>query len=704
MNRFHSYPVRLDGTDPEQKRREIREDFLSAWSRFESLFELLKDETVFYRKSEPTRHPMIFYFGHTAAFFINKFVLANVISERVNPAFESLFAIGVDEMAWDDLDEARYQWPAVSEVRAYRDEVKAVVLRQIEILPLQLPIRQESPWWVILMGIEHERIHIETSSVLHRQMPLDYIRPSAQLRYCTSDGPAPENGMVAVEGAMVRLGKSEEDPYYGWDNEYGTASVEVKDFRASGMLVTHADYLAFVEAGGYDNEIYWDEEGAAFLKRSGAKHPPFWVPSPEGGYRLRLLDREIDLPMNWPVEVNCLEAEAFCRFKSENEGKSYRLPTEAEWVRMAESCTAIKGEVFDDEAANINFRHFASSVPVDTFLQGTLYDVVGNVWQWTSTPIDGFDGFKPHPAYDDFSLPTFDGRHNLIKGASWASTGNEILRHSRYAFRRHFYQHAGFRYVEAAALDAEKTDNVYESDSLVAQYCEFQYGPDYFDVKNFARVCAEHAVAFSASTPQKRALDLGCATGRAAFELARVFDEVTGIDFSARFIQVGVAMKERGYIVYERVEEGDVKSRQTHALEAYGLRKAAERVQFWQGDACNLKPHFTGYDLILATNLIDRLYEPQRFLSTVHERLNRHGILVLTSPYTWLEEYTQKEHWLGGRYDENGAPVYGIDGLKALLSAHFELVGTFDVPFVIRETARKYQHTLSQMSVWKALA
>ena len=703
LHRFHSLPVRLDGPDPLKKREEIRQDFLNAFGLFESLFELLKDDGVFYRQSEPTRHPMIFYFGHTAVFFVNKLMLANVITERIDPDFESLFAIGVDEMAWDDLEKTRRRWPEVEALRTYRAKVKALVLELIGTLPLTLPITQESPWWVILMGIEHERIHIETSSVLHRQMPLALLKSSEIFRPCGTIGEAPQNSMVPVAGAVVLLGKSKHDPYYGWDNEYGEAKEAVADFSAAVMLVSHAEYLDFVEAGGYENETYWDEEGREFLKRRAAKHPPFWVPKPEGGYRLRVLDREIDLPMNWPVEVNCLEAEAFCRFKSEKEGKHFRLPTEAEWFRMAETCTAIKGELFDDEAANINFNHFASSVPVDTFLQGALYDVVGNVWQWTSTPIDGFEGFEPHPVYDDFSVPTFDGKHNLIKGGSWASTGNEITRHARYAFRRYFYQHAGFRYVEAESLESRKTENIYESDSLVAQYCEFQYGPEYFEVKNFARACAEYAIAFSASTPQKRALDLGCATGRASFELARVFDEVTGIDFSARFIQVGVAMKAQGRIAYERVEEGDIKGRQAHALEDYGLDEVAARVQFWQGDACNLNPHFAGYDLILAANLIDRLYEPERFLSTVHGRLNRQGILVLTSPYTWLEAYTNKEHWLGGRYDENGEPVFGIDGLKVLLSKHFELVETFDVPFVIRETARKYQHTLSQMSVWKKL-
>ena len=700
LNRFHSYPVRLDESDPESLRLAIRQDFLHSYALFESLFDLLKDDTVFHRKSEATRHPMIFYFGHTAAFFVNKLILAQVINERINPDFESLFAIGVDEMAWDDLDEKRYRWPSVSAVRAYRNDVKAMVLALIDILPIYQSVSWESPWWVILMGIEHERIHIETSSVLHRQMPLEYIRRSA-FAMCTDCGKAKENSMVAFSDALIRLGKERDDVYYGWDNEYGENRVEVEAFEASKMLVSHAEYLEFVEADGYGTAAYWDEEGRTFLTRSGAKHPPFWIPQPKGGFLLRLLDREIDLPMNWPVEVNCLEAEAFCRYKSLKEERNYRLPTEAEWTLMAQRSTVVTAGVIDDNSANINFSHFASSVPVDTFLQGDLYDIAGNVWQWTSSSINAFSGFQPHPVYDDFSVPTFDGRHNLIKGGSWASTGNETLLHSRYAFRRHFYQHAGFRYVQAAQLQPEHSDNVYETDSLVAQYCEFQYGQEYFGIRNFAKTCAEYAIEYSSAAPQRRALDLGCATGRASFELARVFDEVTGIDFSARFIQVGVAMRERGRIAYDRVEEGEITTRAECNLADYGLENTAKKVQFWQGDACNLKPHFSGYDLIVATNLIDRLYEPSRLLATIHERLNSGGVLVLTSPYTWLEAYTEKTHWVGGYYDRDGKPVTSIEGLKALLSERFELLECFDVPFVIRETARKYQHTIAQMSVWR---
>jgi formylglycine-generating enzyme required for sulfatase activity len=57
--------------------------------------------------------------------------------------------------------------------------------------------------------------------------------------------------------------------------------------------------------------------------------------------------------------------------------------------------------------------------------------VIGNVWQHTETPTMPFNGFRTHPIYDDFSVPTFDTRHNMIMGGSWISTGNEATRHAR---------------------------------------------------------------------------------------------------------------------------------------------------------------------------------------------------------------------------------------------------------------------------------
>ena len=74
--------------------------------------------------------------------------------------------------------------------------------------------------------------------------------------------------------------------------------------------------------------------------------------------------------------------------------------------------------------------------------------------------------------------------------------------------------------------------------------------------------------------------------------------------------------------------------------------------------------------------------------------------LVLTSPYTWLEEYTPKTKWLGG-IREAGEPLTTLAGLERALAPHFDLLHREDVPFVIRETARKHQHTIAEMTIWK---
>ena len=131
------------------------------------------------------------------------------------------------------------------------------------------------------------------------------------------------------------------------------------------------------------------------------------------------------------------------------------------------------------------------------------------------------------------------------------------------------------------------------------------------------------------------------------------------------------------------------------------MRDTAGSVAFSQGDACNLKPQFTGYDLIVAANLIDRLYDPAKFVNTIHERLNVGGLLMITSPYTWLTEHTPRAKWLGG-FKKDGDTWRTLDALKHLFAAHFELVGEpRDLPFVIRETARKFQHTRAQVTFWR---
>lgn len=247
----------------------------------------------------------------------------------------------------------------------------------------------------------------------------------------------------------------------------------------------------------------------------------------------------------------------------------------------------------------------------------------------------------------------------------------------------------------------DKEKNIYETDELVSQYCDFQYGDEYFGVMNFAKACAQKAIGYSKNTQQSRALDLGCATGRASFELAQSFDHVDGVDYSQAFIDAAVELQKNGCLSYAQNGEGELKHHVLVDMTMYSFRDACVKAAFFQGDACALAERFCGYDLVMATNLIDRLYQPKLFLTAIHERMNDEGILVLTSPYTWREEYTQKQFWLGGYRDEQGNEVTTLEGLKEILDENFELIATEDVPFVIRETERKFQHTISQMSVWK---
>jgi putative 4-mercaptohistidine N1-methyltranferase len=218
-------------------------------------------------------------------------------------------------------------------------------------------------------------------------------------------------------------------------------------------------------------------------------------------------------------------------------------------------------------------------------------------------------------------------------------------------------------------------------------------------VENFAKSTAEVASKFAIN--KTKALDLGCATGRATYELAKSFESVEGIDFSVRFVQVGAKLKDEGYLAFSTKEEGELTTNKKVSIEELGYENLKEKVSFWQGDACNLKPNFTNYDLVMATNLIDRLYNPRLFLDTIDERLNDDGILVITSPYTWQESSTEKAFWLGGYKNDDGKEVKTLESLKTILGNKFELIHTQDLDFVIKETARKYQHTISELSVWR---
>jgi putative 4-mercaptohistidine N1-methyltranferase len=186
-------------------------------------------------------------------------------------------------------------------------------------------------------------------------------------------------------------------------------------------------------------------------------------------------------------------------------------------------------------------------------------------------------------------------------------------------------------------------------------------------------------------------LDIGCATGRASFELSRYFDTVTAIDNSRQFIEIATRLQQHQHVAYHILEEGQ---RYSKHIARIPPEINAGKVHFRCGDAAELFKNHEAFNFVLAANLICRLTDPRAFLESIARIVNPKGVLALASPYSWLEEFTPRHKWLG---TENISPFQEI---QEILKPHFNLKRTFDLPFLIREHARKYQWGISQMSLW----
>jgi len=247
--------------------------------------------------------------------------------------------------------------------------------------------------------------------------------------------------------------------------------------------------------------------------------------------------------------------------------------------------------------------------------------------------------------------------------------------------------------------------NIYESDLLVDQYLLFHYGtaddqlPDPAGPRDAlfypVRCVSEFLPAIGVV---ERALDLGCAVGRSTFELSRWAERVVGIDLSHRFIAAANSVRDTGRIEIRRLEEGELTTRLSRQLPS-GLRR--ERCQFGVGDATELPADIGQFEVVLAANLIDRVKTPGKLLDSFSRLVRPGGCLILSSPYTWLEEFTPKSQWLGGKYDSAGKPALTFDGIKESLLASFDHRLTKDMPFLIREHARKFQWSVAQATVWE---
>jgi len=245
----------------------------------------------------------------------------------------------------------------------------------------------------------------------------------------------------------------------------------------------------------------------------------------------------------------------------------------------------------------------------------------------------------------------------------------------------------------------------YELDTVNSQYLDFHYSDqENFGVPNFPKRCAELCleVCKENSVPLNKALDLGCAVGRSTFEFAKGgFQEVIGVDLSTKFISVAEELRIKKVMQYHFTEEGDLVEKKEISLESLGLEETSQKVKFVNQSASELDfAQYNCFDLVFGGNLLCRMKKPKDFLRNVHNLLKSRGLFILTSPCTWLCEYTDKEDWVGG-YEKNGKKVTTYEGIKEILSEQFtEAKAPHEVEFVIKETKRKFQHSFAQATYW----
>ena len=430
--------------------------FKNSFGLTEVLFSsIAKEEGFFTPPPHNLRHPLIFYYAHPAVVYIQKMFRAGIIKKTIDESFEKHFETGVDEMSWDNISKNDSKWQSIKEVNDYRKASYKIIFENLKNYDEDKikKINVNNPLWSILMGCEHDRIHLETSSVLMREMNIHYFKKSPYLPPSYS---IISNGhfypkvftsahlMIPIKGTKdLIIGRNvfscDSFQSYGWDNEYGHRKIEINDFYASSTLISNGQYMNFVKSGGYLDNSNWCENGLKWRIGNKSKFPKFWIEKNED-FCLRTIFEEIELPLDFPVIVNYYQATAYCKWLGKRHNKPYRLPTEAEYKWMRNGTPLYY-------KANTNLNLLSEQPVTNSPMHNGLHDLFGNVWQWTSDSFNPLDYFSPHYLYSDFSTPCFDDKHKMIMGGSFMSTGNMCSSFARFHFRPHFLQHVGFRIV-----------------------------------------------------------------------------------------------------------------------------------------------------------------------------------------------------------------------------------------------------------------
>jgi gamma-glutamyl hercynylcysteine S-oxide synthase len=277
--------------------------------------------------------------------------------------------------------ESRWQLP-LPDAMATRDELARQLDETLDLL--RRAGTGDDALYFFRLALAHEDMHHEAALYMACVLGIEIEDPRWQAR------PLPPPGApLAFSARRWPLG-SASGAGFAFDNELQGRKEALQAFEIDRQAVRWAEFLPFVETGGYDDPRWWSEGGARWRASQSAGLPRYIRHAASGweqwrGGRWRALD-----PRGAASHLTLHEAEAWCRWAGR------RLPTEAEW-----------------ESA-------ACSSP-DAFRWG-------DVWEWTASPFAPYPGFEPHP-YRDYSAPWFDGRP-VLRGASHCTQPR--MRHPRY--------------------------------------------------------------------------------------------------------------------------------------------------------------------------------------------------------------------------------------------------------------------------------
>ena len=290
--------------------------------------------------------------------------------------------------------------------------------------------------------ITHEYQHTETIAYGMQMVDLglDLQDP------LTESQPLPVRREVHVPGGEYPIGRLRDEAHFSYDNEWPRHKVLLNDYYLDDYPVTNAEYLEFIEGGGYGRKELWGPEGWAWRESTDASQPLYWRQE-AGGWVQKTILGSLQLPLTHPVMlVSWFEAEAYANFR----GK--RLPTEAEW-EVAACWDPDQGRQltypWGDDAPTAEWVQYADpwgwTAPAGEFLNRSplgLYDMTGNIWEWTSTPFEGYPGFEAYP-YAGYSQVWFDGLHRIARGGSFATQAPML----RATFRNWFYPRTRERFI-----------------------------------------------------------------------------------------------------------------------------------------------------------------------------------------------------------------------------------------------------------------